>query len=551
MLTTPTDLPHAAPAGFVPITMDRPATPSLRARALLGHALLLGVAGDALLRGISAGVAFLLFIGLLGLALISVTRRHGRRVPGEVAGWLLTAALFSAGLAWRDSGTLQSLDVLATLGALAMAAIALGNSHAALLAERFRATVWAAAGLAWSMAVGFILLAVQEIVATDVRRRGASRVRPVLRSMLIAGTLIVVFGSLLRGADPIFASLVELPQFDVGRVVSHGLLIGLFCWLVSGWFRGALGSDLRKHSAPESLPFGLSLLDITTALGTLNILFAVFIAAQLGWFFGGENFLRARTGLTVAQYARRGFFEMVWVVMLVVPLLVATRAVLQPGRALERRHTVLSLPVIVLLGGIIISAVTRMQLYVRYFGLTVDRFYPLVFMAWLGAVLIWLALTVLRGRGRSFIAGVAVSGLATLATLNVVAPDAIVARFNMNRAATTHRLAESTLDLRHMSALSAEAAELATRATLAAPTAADGTPLRAVEDKERCYAARTLLRRWGPASPAVRRREADGAWRFWNAGEVRAIRVVSARSAELRTVQHASCARVPRADRPR
>ena len=549
MQPTPIELSQSVPLGNASVPEDSGAESLALSRAILGHGLLLGVAADLLLREFSAGIAFPLWIGILGIAMTSVTRRAGRGVPREAAGWLLTAVLFSAGLAWRDSGVLQRLDVLATLGALAMAAIALGNSRAALLAERFRDTVWAAAALARAMAVGFLPIALREIFETDVREGWAPRARPVLRSILIAGSLLVVFGSLLRGADPIFASLVELPQFDLRLLVSHGLVIGFFCWLVSGWTRGALGSDLRKRRAPETLPFGLSLLDITTALGTLNLLFAAFVAAQLGWFFGGETFLHARTGLTAAEYARQGFFEMVWVVMLVVPLLVATRAVLRPGRALERRHTLLSVPVIILLGAIILSAVTRMQLYVHYYGLTVDRFYPLVFMAWLGVVLVWLALTVLRGRGRTFIAGVAISGLVVLAALNVVAPDARVARFNIDRAARVPRPDGSELDLRHMAQLSAEAAALATHATLATPTAAEGTPLRAADDQQRCYAAQRLLRRWGPTSTSAARRSVDAAWRFWNAGEAGAIRVVGEHSAELRTAQHAACARVPRGER--
>ena len=85
-----------------------------------------------------------------------------------------------------------------------------------------------------------------------------------------------------------------------------------------------------------------------------------------------------------------------WVALLVVGLLLTTRAVLRPGRALALRHTALSLPLIALLGAIIVSAVMRMRLYVQYYGLTEDRVYALVFMGWLAVVVIWLAVTVLR-----------------------------------------------------------------------------------------------------------------------------------------------------------
>src|SRR5450830_1754644 len=413
---------------------DAPVANAPLAKRIVGHALLLGIAGDVLLRDLPVGLAWPVWVALLVLAMTAAASSDGREISREAASWLATAILFSCGLAWRDSRTLVALDLVATLGALGMAAIALSNASAALLAARFRDTVWAAAALARTVAAGFLPIAVRELFATETRRRVAPRIRPAVRSLVIAASLLVVFGSLLRDADPIFASLVTLPRLDIGTIISHVVVIAFYAWMVIGWERGALVIDVGRHRAPETLPFGLGLLDITTALGTLSVLFAAFVATQLGWFFGGEAFLRARTGLTASAYARQGFFEMLWVVLLVVPLLVATRAALRPGRALERRHTALSIPVIALLGAILLSAAMRMKLYVHYFGLTTERLYPLVFMGWLGIVLVWLALTVLRGRGRPFIAGVALSGLAVLAALNVAAPDAFVARYNLSRA---------------------------------------------------------------------------------------------------------------------
>jgi hypothetical protein len=127
----------------------------------------------------------------------------------------------------------------------------------------------------------------------------------------------------------------------------------------------------------------------------------------------------------------------------------ATRAALRASLALARRHTMLSVPVIGLLGAIIVSAVLRMRLYVHYYGMTTERFYPLVVMIWLAAVLVWLSLTVLRGWGRPFVAGTVASALATLAALNVADPDLIVARINLNRAANVVDTAATPLDLKH------------------------------------------------------------------------------------------------------
>jgi hypothetical protein len=512
------------------------------ARRIAGHALLLGIAGDVLLRDLPVGLAFPVWIALLALASTAAAWSDSRHISREGAAWLGCALLFSCGFAWRDSPTLQALDFVATMGALGMAAIALSDGSVALFAERFRDTVWAAIALARTMIAGFLPIAVRELFSTETRGHVASRAQRAVRVLLIAGTLLFVFGSLLRDADPIFASLVALPQFDFATVVSHTVVIAFYTWLVSGWARGALVVDVGKQRAPQTLPFGLSLLDITTALVTLNVLFAAFVLAQLGWFFGGEAFLRARTGLTASAYARQGFFQMLWVVLLVVPLLVATRAALRPGHALERRHTVLSIPVVALLGAILLSAAMRMKLYVHYFGLTTERLYPLVFMGWLAVVLAWLALTVLRGRGRPFIAGVAVSGLAVLAALNVAAPDVFIARYNLERAARADSDAVTLLDLPNLANLSGEAAELAVSATLATPSGSQAIAARSDLDAQHCGATRALLRRWGPASLPMKRANRDGAWRFWNAGEVNATRAVGAHSAELRELMHRVCA---------
>jgi hypothetical protein len=510
------------------------------ARAVLVHAVALGVAADLLLRDAGAGLGFTLWIALLALSALSLVWRGGRRLPREARAWLLSALLFAAAVTWREAGRLQFLDLLATLFSLGMAAVALGDARAALFAERVRDTVWAGAAALRSIAAGVVPLVRRELALGESRDRLRGQIGPAMRAILIALPLLLVFGALLRGADPVFASLVDLPALDAGTIVSHVMVIGFFGWVVAGWARAALLADLAAHRAPERLPFSLGLLDITAALGTLTALFALFAATQLGWFFGGERFLQARTGLTAAEYARQGFFQMVWVVMLVVPVLLGTRAALRPGRALERRHTALALPLLALLGVMILSAVLRMRLYVHYFGLTEDRLYPLVFMGWLAVVLVWLALTVLRGAGRTFAAGAVITGLATLLALNVSVPDVIVARVNLARAQRGVSGAAQPLDVEHLSRLGAEAVPFAIAAALAPPAGAPGSTQRAAADLARCNALTRLQARWSRPD-AAEIRLGGASWRGWNYGRADAMRAVAARAPALRAAAHESC----------
>jgi len=522
--------------------------PRATARTILTAAILLGIDADALIRDMPAGLGFGLWIGAVALAGVAVLRRAERAVSRETAAWLGSAVLFSFFFAWRNSEVLLFFDFCATVACLGMAAVASGNASAGLLARRLRDTVAAGLAIIGGVIVGIVPLALREMFAPGEPKQLTGRVLPLARAGIISAALLLIFGALLRSADPIFASLVKLPGLDVETIVSHAFFIGFFAWVVGGWSRTLVAPRTQPWGPESKLPFELRMLDVTAALGTLNVLFAAFVLTQLGWFFGGEQFLHARTGLTAATYAREGFFQLVWVVALVVPVLLATRAALQPGRALARRHTLLSIPIVALLGAIIVSAALRMKMYVHFYGLTTDRLYPLVFMAWLAIVLVWLAFTVLRDWGRPFVAGAVGSGLTMLAALNAFDPDLFVARVNIERAghvSVATASAQPTLDVAHLARLSGGAVGLAVKSVLTKPAGDEGSALRLADDAQRCNAARDLLDRWGPASRTRVRHSDEGSWRFWNSDDAAALNVVAARTSDLVRVKHATCKTPP------
>ncbi len=53
----------------------------------------------------------------------------------------------------------------------------------------------------------------------------------------------------------------------------------------------------------------------------MNLLFLAFVLVQLRFLFGGSGLEEQRVGLTYAEYARHGFFELVVVAVLVLPLI--------------------------------------------------------------------------------------------------------------------------------------------------------------------------------------------------------------------------------------
>src|SRR6185437_11314496 len=112
------------------------------------------------------------------------------------------------GTAWRSADELRALDVLATAFALGMAAVAIGRPNAGLLAPRLRTTLNAAFAELREVAVGALPLVFREVIAQETRARASHGAIRALRPAILAVVVLLVFGALLRAADPLFASFL-------------------------------------------------------------------------------------------------------------------------------------------------------------------------------------------------------------------------------------------------------------------------------------------------------------------------------------------------------
>ena len=106
------------------------------------------------------------------------------------------------------------------------------------------------------------------------------------------------------------------------------------------------------------------------------VLLAVFATAQLVAAARGAAYVQARTGLTYAAYARRGFFQLLAVGALTFVVLASLRPVLAAAAARARRVLRgLGVAVAALTEVLVAVAVRRLALYEHAFGLTMLRRY--------------------------------------------------------------------------------------------------------------------------------------------------------------------------------
>lgn len=180
--------------------------------------------------------------------------------------------------------------------------------------------------------------------------------------------------------------------------------------------------------------FTLGTIETVIILGLVNLLFLGFVVIQLQYLFGGMELVQNTPDFKLADYARRGFGELVAVSVLVLPILLFSHWLLRrEGKSTELIFRILAGIQIALLFVIMASAVQRLVLLTGElgYGMTTVRFYPMVLMSWLAVVFVWFAITVLRGARRHFAWGALWSAVVILAATNLMNPDAFIARTNL------------------------------------------------------------------------------------------------------------------------
>lgn len=464
--------------------------------------MVLGLLGDVLLRA-EPGLNAALWVTAVAVALPLTAHYAGVPLSGSGRWLAVPAVLLASAYAWRASPALLMADTLVLAVVLALTA---AFSRSGRLAATSMLEYALGAILAGVQTAAGLFQALFGDVEWKSMPRGpfAHRASAVLKGLLIALPLLLIFGALFAAADAVFAELADkLLSSAPENLVSHIFLTGFLAWLAGGFLRTALAGfipDLSQTEKPERLSLGA--VEMGVAMGLVNGLFLAFVLVQARYFFGGSALVEATTGLTYAEYARRGFFELVWVGALVLPLLLLGHWLVPKERPGQMRLFRWMAGALVALVAVVMgSALQRMLLYQDAYGLTELRVYSTAFMGWLGLLFAWFCLTVMREQRNRFAFGALVSGLTVLAALHVANPDGLIVQVNAARLAGGR-----PFDGAYAASLSADAVPALVAALPNLPEA------------ERAAVVETLLERWS--------RTEQGDWRSWNLARSRAWQAV-------------------------
>lgn len=180
--------------------------------------------------------------------------------------------------------------------------------------------------------------------------------------------------------------------------------------------------------------FTLGSVEVGVILGLVNLLFLSFVIFQVPYLFGGMDLVQNTPDFKLADYASRGFGELVAVSALVLPILLASHWLIKKEDPFTAKlFRILAGIQIGLLFVIMASAAQRLVLLTGNlgYGMTTVRLYPMIFMLWLAIVFVWFGATVLRGARHHFAWAALWSAFVVLGATHVLNPDAFIVRTNI------------------------------------------------------------------------------------------------------------------------
>lgn len=273
----------------------------------------------------------------------------------------------------------------------------------------------------------------------------------IVLGILLAVPVLLIAGSLLSSADAVFSrfstSVIEywknlsIKERLLDLALTLALFPFIFSFLESGRSRWQLlprrSSDEAGQSAPgrslhREKTLKLNPITLNAFLASINVLYILFAVIQVAYLTGAFRFILPE-GVTYAEYARNGFFELAGITPLnVLLILLAVKGAGRTGTA----GRLLRVQSLLLIAGSFVqwfSAMFRMQMYIQVFDLTLLRFFVSAFMILMAVVLGLLTVKEFRP-SFAFFKAAALTALLSLIILNAVDADSQIARFNIERA---------------------------------------------------------------------------------------------------------------------
>jgi len=400
---------------------------------LLLYGLVIGVSFDILFYDRTLGISYLSFIIII-LIIFLVSLRGSFKKSNNLMWLFLIPVLLLA-----STFFIYSNQVLKILNYLIVPVLVIMLS---ILVTGVNNSNWPDIRFIWDIIkrifvpFGFIHKPFLVLSRMDISesKKGRVKVLPkVLLGILISIPVLAIIIWLLSSADIIFKDLfLNIP---ISKIIKHFLLIFIVTIYATS-FLWALAKASEEEEKPKYGKIKWALffdpVILLTILALVNVIYAIFSVIQFTYLFGGSSFVMP-SSYTYAEYARRGFFELVVVSVINFGILIFGKTFVKKDNkkiyvAIKIFLTLLVIFTLVLL----VSAFYRMLVYEQAYGFTYLRIFVQTFMIMLFFLSIANIIYIWKP-DFPVIKSYFIISLAIYIIMNFANVDVIIAENNINR----------------------------------------------------------------------------------------------------------------------
>ncbi len=428
-----------------------PPLPVRTAATVLAAAVFLGASFVYLLWENDPGVGISTFVAVLLLSFVSATALHGKAIRTDTALLLLLVLFFAAMIGVRENMLLVVLNV-ASIGLLCLL---IAEVHVRRNLREFNMIDYLRVAFPPIQFLDPMIKSISTVITVGSVSTAKNTTR-VIRGIVIAIPVVFVFFALFAAADPTFQRFIDWIfhiQFfntDYPAQIILGFVVALF---ITGAFSYALGERSTVSEMFTTHIRKLGYIEILIVLGSITAVFAAYVLVQASYLFGGADYVTSQ-GVTYAEYARRGFFELNAVCVLAyLALAVSELFIDREGTKHSLSFRAVSTALIVLTIATMASSLYKIILYESVYGFTTLRLYSHAFVILLALTFLSLLYKILVDiRNETFALRTFVSIVVFVAFMNLLNPDAYIARMNIDRFEHTGKI-----DIEYMLSLSNDA----------------------------------------------------------------------------------------------
>ncbi|WP_428737350.1 DUF4153 domain-containing protein [Sulfurimonas sp.] len=255
-----------------------------------------------------------------------------------------------------------------------------------------------------------------------------SIVKRVLKGLLVSLPFITIFLALFMGADKRFENQIEnIAGYLAFPDIDQMIAMPLYFFLYLGLYIYSYFNQSDRILVDASQPYDKVVVGIF--LGALNILFGAFLTFQIGYLFGGVDYINSMN-ISPAYYAREGFFQLATVISLVVIIFLWMMRRLKGELFLQLFMSAFMIQTIIM--GI--ASLKKMQLYQMLLGMTTLRYYVEWFEYFLIAVLVLGIVLMLMRQSFHFILNTTtIMGLIAFSIVASINVDFMIASHNLEQ----------------------------------------------------------------------------------------------------------------------